>query len=231
MSNENAFNKKLAPETTMDKVEGLLEHFSLPPSVIAFIRKNQRKIQIVIAVVVVIVVAGSLYKSHREKLIEEGATALSVALQSDAGSKKMALESVVDEFGSTTSSLWASVELGHLEMKNGDYTAAVSYYDAVLDKAENTNPIYPLVLFGKAQALEAAKSFEEATAQYDLLKEEKGYQHIAYLGKGRIEEAQGNVEKAIAVYNNFLLAVGDDPSFSKARTEIDAKIARLKATQ
>jgi hypothetical protein len=45
----------------------------------------------------------------------------------------------------------------------------------------------------------------------------------------RIEEAQGNIEKAIAIYNNFLLQIGDDPSFSQAKEEINAKIARLSA--
>ncbi len=38
MASESAFNKKLTAETNMDKVEGLLEHFNLPPKVIDFIR-------------------------------------------------------------------------------------------------------------------------------------------------------------------------------------------------
>lgn len=228
---ENAFNKRLAPETAMDKVEGLLEHFSLPPKVIAFIRKNQRKIQIAIGVVIVAVVAWSLYDAHREKVIEQGATALSTALQGEEGGKKAALNKVVEDFGSTSSARWAQLELGHIEVKAGNFEKAVLLYDTVLNDTKKSNPLYPLVIYAKAQALEAKKDYLQATSQYDLLKEEKGYQHIAFLGKGRIEEAQGHFNKAVAVYNNFLLAVGDDPSFSKARTEIDAKIARLKTIE
>lgn len=231
MSSESAFNKRLAPETTMDKVEGLLEHFNLPPKVITFIRANQRKLQFLTAVIIVVVVAWSLYGSYREKIIEEGATALSLALKSDDGTKQSALQRVVEEYSSTNSARWAKVELAHLAMKNGNYTEAVSLYDVILKEVDNSNPLYPLILFGKAQALEAQQIYGEATATYNLLKEEKGYEHLAYMGKGRIEEAQKNYQTAIAVYNNFLLAVGDDPSFSQARVEIEAKIARLNAIQ
>jgi hypothetical protein len=61
------------------------------------------------------------------------------------------------------------------------------------------------------------------------LKSLKGFELLAYTGMGRIEEAQGNIEKAIALYNNFLLSMGDDPSFAQAKVEINEKIARLKA--
>lgn len=89
--------------------------------------------------------------------------------------------------------------------------------------------MYPLVLFAKAQALEAGEDYEGAKTAYDTLKGIKGYEHIAYLGRGRLEEAKGDMETAIAVYNNFLLQAGDDPSFAQARVEIEAKIARVKA--
>ena len=80
MSSENAFNKRLAPETSMDQVEGLLEHFNLPPKVISFIRKNKRRIQGVVGLIIIMVVTWSLYGSYKEKLQEESATALSLAI-------------------------------------------------------------------------------------------------------------------------------------------------------
>jgi hypothetical protein len=61
------------------------------------------------------------------------------------------------------------------------------------------------------------------------LKSLKGFELIAYTSMARIEEAQGNIDQAIAIYNNFLLQMGDDPSFSQAEEEINAKISRLKA--
>jgi tetratricopeptide (TPR) repeat protein len=89
--------------------------------------------------------------------------------------------------------------------------------------------MYPLILFSLAQSMEGAQRYQEAFKQYDLLKSLKGFELLAYTGMGRIEEAQGNIEKAIALYNNFLLSMGDDPSFAQAKVEINEKIARLKA--
>ena len=57
MASESAFNKRLTEETSMDQVEGLLEHLNLPPKAIDFIRKNQRMLQIALAVVVAVVVS------------------------------------------------------------------------------------------------------------------------------------------------------------------------------
>lgn len=231
MASESAFDKRLSAETNMDKVEGLLEHFNLPPKAIDFIRANQRMIQIGIAAIVIAVVFWSLYGSYRERITEEASSALSIALQNDQDTRAEALRAVVDKYGSTSSALWASVELAHLDMKNGSFGDASKKYAEILPDLKTSNPLYPLVLFSLAQSMEGDKRFQEATSKYDLLKNIKGYEHIAYTGMGRIEEAQGNTEKAIAIYNNFLLSMGDDPSFSQAQVEIKAKVARLKARQ
>jgi predicted negative regulator of RcsB-dependent stress response len=229
MASESAFNKRLTEETKMDKVEGLLEHFNLPPKVIDFIRANQRMIQIGIAAVIIAVVVWSLYGSYRERITEEASTALSLALQDEQNAKADALRGVAEKYSSTSSALWARVELGHLDMKNGSFSDASKKYAAILPDVKSSNPLYPLVLFSLAQSLESDKRFQEAFTKYDLLKDIKGYENIAYVGMGRLEEAQGNTDKAISIYNNFILSMGDDPSFTQARAEINGKVARLKA--
>lgn len=231
MSTESAFNKRLTEETTMDQVEGLLEHFNLPPKTIAFIRKNQRMIQVVIGIVVIAVVAWSLYGSHVEKQREEAATALSLAVEQDAGSMAPALQDVINQYGGTSSAIWAEVELAHLDMKNGEFTGAAEKYKALVAKSDTTGPLYPLVVFGLAQAYEAEKNYVEAGKQYDVLKEITGYAPIGYTGLSRLEEVQGNIDKAIAILNNFVLSAAEDPAFTQSRSELEAKIARLKALQ
>jgi predicted negative regulator of RcsB-dependent stress response len=231
MASGNAFNKKLTVETHMDKVEGLLEHLNLPPKAIDFIRLNQRLIQIGIAVIVVGVVFWSLYGAHRERIREEASSALSLALQSDQNTQAEALLAVADKYAGTSSARWASVELAHLDMKNGSFEEASKKYQAILSDVKTSNPMYPLILFSLAQSMEEAQRYQEAYNQYDLLKNLKGFELIAYTGMGRIEEAQDNTDKAIAVYNNFLLYMGDDPSFAQAKVEINEKIASLKARQ
>jgi tetratricopeptide (TPR) repeat protein len=229
MASESAFNKRLTAETTLDKVEGLLEHFNLPPKVISFIRGNLKMIQIAVAVVVAAIVFTSLYGSYREKLREEASSALAKALQQSKEGQTEALRKVSEEYGSTSSALWAKVELAHLDMQKGSFTEAGDKYRKILAGIDNTDPLYPLVLFSLAQAFEMDKNFPEAAKEYDHLKGFKGYEQIAYSGMGRLEEVQGNIEKAIGVYNNFLLSTGDDPSLAQAKEQVNGKIARLKA--
>lgn len=231
MASESAYNKRLSAETTMDKVEGLLEHFNLPPKVIDFIRAHQKSIRIIIAFIVVVVVSWSLYSSYTEKVREEAASALSLARQADPSSQAEAFKNVIKDYGGTSSALWAEIELAHMAMKNGSYADASTQYAAILAEVKEANPLYPLTLFSLAQALEAEKKYQEASVKYDLLQGIKGFEYLAYAGLGRLEEAQGNVDKALAVYNNFLLTIADDPSFAQARSEIEAKISRLKARQ
>lgn len=231
MSSESAFNKRLTNESTMDKVEGLLEHFNLPPKVIDFIRRHQKLIRIIIAVIVIIVVSWSLYGSHIEKVREEAASALSLARQADSASQAEAFKKVYQEYGSTSSALWAKVELAHMAMKDGSFADASTQYTAILGEVEEASPLYPLILFSLAQALEGEKKYQDASGRYDLLKGMKGFEYLAYSGLGRLEEAQDNVDKAIAVYNNFLLTIADDPAFDQARMDVEARVSRLKARQ
>lgn len=229
MASESAFNKRLAAETTLDKVEGLLEHFNLPPKVISFIRKNLRIIQISIIVIITTIVFLSLYGSYRERLREEAASALSQALKLPKEGKAEALRKIAGEYRSTSSAVWAELELAHLDMQSDAFNAAAEKYRKILSETDKDNPLYPLVLFSLAQAFEADKNYSEAATEYDLLKNFKGYESIAYAGMGRLEEVQGNIEKAIAVYNNFVLSMGDDPATAQSKEQIDGKIARLKA--
>lgn len=229
MASESAFNKRLTAETTIDKVEGLLEHLNLPPKVISSIRANMRMIQIAIGVIVAVIVFTSLYSSYREKQREEAASALTKAMQQTQDGKAEALRKVAEEYSSTSSALWSKVELAHLAMQNGSFAEAGDKYRKILADVKKTNPLYPLVLFSLAQSLEADKKFPEAEKEYNILKDFKGYENIAYTGMGRLEEVQGNLEKAIAIYNDFLLSIGADPSFAQAKEHIEGRIARLKA--
>jgi len=231
MSTESAFNKRLTEESAMDQVEGLLEHFNLPPKTIIFIRKNQRVIQIIIGLIIVAVVAWSLYGSYAEKQREEGATALSLAMEKDSDARVAALNDVMTTYSKTSSAVWAEVELAHIDMKNELFSGAAEKYSTLNQKLDEGSPLKPLIIFGLGQAYEAENKYTEAAAQYNILKDFKGFEPVAYTALGRLEEAQGNIDKAIAVLNNFVLTAGDDASFAQSRSEIEAKIARLKALQ
>jgi len=229
MSAESVFNKRLTEETKMDKVEGLLEHFSLPPKVIDFIRKYKRSLVVLLVIIAVAVVSLSLYSSYRKKVVDSAASALSLALQAEGEKKAVSLAAVVDTYGNTSSAQWARIELAHFDMGNEEFASAAVKYENELKLVDDESLLYGMLLFGVGQALEGEKKYAEAVGQYDLLKEVTGYEHIGYAGLARTEEAQGNFEKAFTIYNNYLLNVGDDPSAAQARIEIEERIARLKA--
>jgi len=229
MAQESAFDKKLTPETTLDKIEALLEHFNLPPKAIQYFRANFKLIVSSLSIILIGVVSWSIYDSHQKKVVQDSAAALAEAIDLTGQERADKLNNVIANYGSTSSALWAKVELAHSDMKDGKYKDAAAKYQAILAEVKSDNPVTPLVQYAYAQALEADGQNEAATSEYEKLTAIKGYEHIGYTGMARIQEVQGNTDKAIAILNNYLLTVADDPAFAQAKSEIDAKIALLKA--
>lgn len=228
MSEQSAFEKRYVDPKDQSDVEGLLEHFNLPPKAIAFLRRNKRQVQVVIAVVLVAVVALSLYKSYREDRVEKAASALAVAAKEPVASRAAALKSVADEYSNTDSGMWAEVELGHLAMEEKRFVDAASIYGAVEAKTEKDNPLYALALAGKAQSYEAANKTDEAYTAYDLLKVVKGYQYTAYSGLARILEEKGEIDKAMGIYGQYLAILTAEDGNEAEQSAIEEKIARLQ---
>ncbi|WP_163336679.1 tetratricopeptide repeat protein [Desulfopila sp. IMCC35008] len=228
MSSDSAFEKRYVDPKDQSNVEGLLEHFNLPPKVIVFLRKNKRKVQVAIAVVLIAVVAFSLYRSYLEKRVEEAASALAVAVKEPVESRAGALQNVAGKYDDTTSGTWANVELGHLAMTEERYEDAAGIYLKVREGLKEGNPLYGLAMTGQAQALEAAGKQDEAYAVFDLLKVVEGYQYTAYSGLARILEAKGEIDKAIAIYGQYLAILTADEGSDRQNTIIEERIARLK---
>lgn len=229
MSTESAFNKRLRPETTFDKIEAILEHLNLPPQFVELIRHNRKVVTTVVLVVIAAVIAGSLYSSYQERRVRQAASALSLAGDKSGEEKIGALEKVAADFHSTGSALWAQIEIAQEWMKEGEYQKAAGQYSAVLGDVKSTSLVYPLLVYGKAGALEGAKEWEGAVAGYTALQEIVGYEALGSLGVGRVYRQQGKNEEALAEYNNFLLKAGDDPRLQADRQAVEAEVARLKA--
>lgn len=229
MTKPSVFDKKYVEKDKMDDVEGLLEHFNLPPKFIAFVRHNVRVVQGVIAVIVVAVVVGSLYSSYRDDQIKESASALALALEKDGDAQLVALEDVAKNYEGRDAALWANIEIGHVYMAEEKYSQAMNMYTPVLSELKSSNALYPVVLFGIAQALEGDGQYAESFIKYDGLREFTGYKELAYLGMARSWEARDDMEKAILAYNDYLLNLEDKSSPSK--TYVESKIIRLQAKQ
>lgn len=229
MSGQSAFDKRYVDPKDQSQVEGLLEHFNLPPKLISFLRENKRAVQIALAIVVIAVVSGSLYKSYRESQIEKAASALALALKETGSEQIGALQRVAEEYSSTSSGLWAKVEIAHLELKEEKYQAASQKYAEIHQEVSNKNPLFGLTAVGIAQAEEAQKNFSNAIEAFEKLQQIEGYQLIGYTGVARIYETQGNFEKALGIYGQYLSIIGDDPGQAASRQIAEQRISRLKA--
>lgn len=229
MSGQSAFEKRYVDPKEQSDVEGLLEHFNLPPKVIAFLRENKRAVQVGIAVAITAVVAVSLYDSYRESHIEKGASSLALSLKETGAEQKKALQRVADKYASTASGVWAKVEIAHLEVKEKNYQAASALYSDVHSGVKPDNPLYALTLVGIAQCEEAQKNYTAALGAFEKMQQIEGYQLTGYTGVARIYEAQGDFDKALGIYGQYLTVIGDDAESSNAKTIVEAKIARLKA--
>ena len=228
MSGQGAFDLKNISEQAYSETSGVLDQLNLPPALIRFIRSNKRILQVTVAVVVITVVSGSLYKSYREKRLENAAGSLSAAMQIEGEVKITGLEQVVADYSGTPSALWARAEIAHQAMKNGDYVQAVDLYTVVRAKIKTANPMYGLLTYGIAQANDAAANYPAASAAYTELKDIAGYTDEGYRGLARVLEAQGKQEQALSVYEEYMgTFLGENPN-EQLKESVQEKITRLR---
>lgn len=231
MSEQSTFNLKQASEEAYVEPSGVLDQLNLPPAVIRFLRENKRLLQVTGLITVILVVSISLYQSYRQKRLENAASSLSISMEAEGDAKVQAIEHVVSEFGGTPSALWASTELGHLAMQEGDYEKAVTLYTQVRAQISDSNPMYGLLTFGIAQADESGRKYAEASAAYSELKAIDGYKNEGYFGMARVLEAQGEKEKAIGVYEEYLGTFLGENQNEGVKKMIQEKITRLRVQQ
>ncbi|MEN8199338.1 MAG: tetratricopeptide repeat protein [Thermodesulfobacteriota bacterium] len=228
MSEQSAFDQNQVAEGAYAEPSGILDQLNLPAGVVAFLRKNQRMLQITGLITVVLVVTISLYTSYRTSRLEKAASALSLAMTAEGDAKNSGLQQVVTDFDGTPSALWATAEMGHMAMKSGDYANASKLYSQAREKIAKSSPMYGLLTFGMAQAAEAGKDYQAASASYAGLKEIEGYSGEGYMGMGRVLEAQGNSEKAIAIYEEYLATFSGESQNLRITNMLQEKITRLR---
>ncbi|MBL4902269.1 tetratricopeptide repeat protein [Desulfocapsa sp. AH-315-G09] len=228
MSEKSAFNPNQLEEKLYVEPKGVLDQLNLPAGVVKFIRKNKTILQITTIVVVTAVVTGSLYDSYRVKRMEDSASSFAISMEATGENKVKALQQVVADYSGTSSALWASTELAHMAMKDGKYKEAGSYYTEVRDKISQANPMFGLLTFGIAQSEEADKNYSSAFVTYSTLKGIEGYEDEGYLGMARVLEAQGENQKALAIYEEYMGSFLGEEKNERLTRMIQEKITRLR---
>jgi len=230
MAEGNVFDKRHIDESEKNDLGGVLEQLNLPPAVVTFVRENKRLVQISIALILVAVVALSLYGSYREKRIQDGANALSLALEREGQARIEALLEVEGEFAGTPSALWAKISAAHQMVKENDVEKARQYYQEIRAEVGKSSPLQPLLALGIAQTSEILERYPEARTEYEFLKTQNGFKNIGYSGLARMYEIQGEKQLSLQVYEEFLGTLGDEGSSQLEKVLVEEKIARIKAS-
>jgi predicted negative regulator of RcsB-dependent stress response len=230
MSTQSLFSKKNIDTNQIDKREGLMEELNLPPKFIAFVRKNSRNLQIVLIGVVVLILAVIYYDYYSGSQEQKAASLLATGLQTEAADQRQnVLENVINEYGRTDAARWAKLELAHLDYKEGRYEAAAVKYKEVLDALSSDNSLVPLTRLNLAQTYEQAGQYDQAIAQYNLLKKSKGFSSQAYFGLGRMYMAKDDPAQARQVYVELFNSLGETPD-PALKSQVEARLAILDET-
>lgn len=227
---KSAFDKIHIDERDKADLGGVLEQLNLPPSAVDFVRKYQKIIYLVLALIATVVIVWSLYGSYADKRLEKSSSAFATAMNLDGEERVTALNNVVDEYSGTDPAMWAKIELARHSQEKGAYDYALEGYLDLRASVKDSNPVIALLTFGIAQAYEALENFDKALEEYETLKNTSGYENIGYSGIARIYEIQGKFEEAVNTYEQYLGVLGTDPAGSGEKAYISEKLTRLKAS-
>lgn len=229
MAENSAFGKNSLENGKLLQPEGILDQLNLPPALIDFLRKYQKPLWIITALVVTVVVTVSLYSSYRSYTLSKAASELNAALTATTDKKEM-LSKVAEEYGSTPSAVWARVELAQLAQKNGEIKEAIAAFEALKEDIGAKSPVKPLLLTNLGALYEQENNKESALAVYGELANTQGFEADAYRAMGRVNEDDGNTEQAVAMYKKYMEIVNEPGSSRQndsARPLVEARLNRL----
>jgi predicted negative regulator of RcsB-dependent stress response len=231
MSTQSLFSKKNIQSKLPDTSRGLLEELNLPPGLVAYIRKNSRNLQIGLICLAVLVFSWIFFDYYTEMQEKKGASLLASGLQTESTEQRVELlENVIRDYGRTDAARWSKLELAHLEYKEGRFAAAAAKYKEILDDLPAGNSLVPLTRLNLAQSYEQAGQYDEAIAQFNLLKKSVGFTNQAYMALGRIYMAKDDPVQARKVYEELLKSLNDTPD-PVLISQVEAKLASLGAVK
>ncbi|KPK27076.1 MAG: hypothetical protein AMJ61_06895 [Desulfobacterales bacterium SG8_35_2] len=229
MSTQSLFSKKNIQSKLPDTSRGLLEELNLPPGLVAYIRKNSRNLQIGLICLAVLVFSWIFFDYYTEMQEKKGASLLASGLQTESTEQRVELlENVIRDYGRTDAARWSKLELAHLEYKEGRFAAAAAKYKEILDDLPAENSLVPLTRLNLAQSYEQAGQYDEAIAQFNLLKKSVGFTNQAYMALGRIYMAKDDPVQVRKVYEELLKSLNDTPD-PVLISQVEAKLASLGA--
>ena len=204
MSDQSAFDIKHIKDTAVSETSGLLDQLNLPPGLIRFLRKNQRTIWIVVAVIATLVTVVALYDSYRTYQNNKAISAYDAALQAKGDEKRNLLVTLINEYGSTRIAPWAMIELAKMDVAENKIDAALEQLGKVNQLVGRKNPLKPLVLYRLAGLYEQEKKLDKAVEYNQQLTEFPGFEADARYALGRLFAVQGKKAEALTEYQQYI---------------------------
>jgi len=221
---QSSFDLKHIEETAAVQTSGVLDHLNLPPAFIDFLRKHQRTIWIVAAVIATVVTIVSLYGSYRNYTLTKASEAYDQALLREGEQKKEALQLVVADYGSTPFAIWSRVELAHMDQAAGALKEALEQLTAINSELKASSLLKPLVLVNLGGLYEQDGQLQQAIGVYQELKTLQGFEADALSSLGRVYESQQNREQAIAMYQQYLGLTAKQSTVPQQDTPVRAMV-------
>lgn len=203
MAEHSAFDPNNAHFQPLGPPPGLLEQFNLPPKLIAFIRKNQRSVWVVISLCFAVAIGFAAFTSYQDYRAAKATSALDGALRAKKDAKLL-LEKVAQEFASTPSGVWAKSELALLAAKEGQRPQAIAQFEAIKSTLSARSLLKPLVLVKLGGLYETEGQFDKALSVYTELATQEGFAADAYRSMGRVYEQLKKKAEARTMYEKYL---------------------------
>ncbi len=226
--------KDLRENAHVEDHNGVLDQLDLPPAVIEFLQRNQRKIWTVVTIIAVVVIIASLYDSYRTYTLNKAAKSYDAALLLEGEQRVAALDKTTDDFSSTPSAVWSQIQLTHLEQKEGKYKEAVERLEALNSELKEDDLLKPLLMANLGALYEQQKDLDKAVIVYEKLQQKEGFEKMALSSLGRVYENMGNKEQAVAMYQRYMSLTQKKPGetvptpqSSLARDMVQASLNRL----
>ncbi len=219
MAAEKITRKQLlkTPDKFFDKSVRLLNYVLENP------KKFTKTALVAAGVIVVVLLAGQLYKTYSSSALNRFNELLAQAGTAETTEQRIdLLQRFLARHPGAEGSALVAAELGKALFENGDYGSAATAYREALDQSKDHTLFQTSVRISLAQALEAKGDYADGVEVLIPVQKEPedfGGQTVS-LELGRLYEALGDKEKAKALYEQFLEKYPSSESTELVRSKL-----------
>ena len=212
----------------------LVEEKALAQAAVArdWLQENLKPLGLMAGGVLLVAALGIAWSTFRHGQNTAAGTELAAALEGDAEDPAAladAYAAVADAHSKTPAAAWARIGEAGALYAQGQWEASRAAYQAALDSSED-EAVQWAALEGIAYCLEAEKSYDQAIAQLDALRElDSTIAPIAAYHQGRILMAAGKPDEARIKFDAVLreLKQPDAPLLPFTREQTEARLTLL----